>query len=174
MEDLKARYYTIARQLLIAREGGPEQVAAHTLVKHPFNAATEKWVPVVHLHPAGRFIILLYHTCSTGDQHGLIASYPCCHFGLPAELPECLQFTGLMQFPNGPAACSFYAVTNRFAQVLCTASAADGSIFSNCDMTGRHAVPKCAIQDLSKRQATSNSEDRTAWDGTQEGDKIQV
>ncbi|KAK9836548.1 hypothetical protein WJX74_002878 [Apatococcus lobatus] len=42
MEDLKARYYTIARQLLIAREGGPEQVAHHTLVKHPFNAETER------------------------------------------------------------------------------------------------------------------------------------
>lgn len=42
MEDLKARYYTIARQLLTAREGGLEQVAHHTLVKHPFNAETER------------------------------------------------------------------------------------------------------------------------------------
>ena len=45
MEDLKGRYYTIARQLLVAREGGAEQVANHTLVKHPFNAETEKCVP---------------------------------------------------------------------------------------------------------------------------------
>ena len=42
VEDLKARYYTIARQLLIAREGGIENVANHTIVKHPFNAETEK------------------------------------------------------------------------------------------------------------------------------------
>ena len=43
MEDLKARYYTIARQLLTAREGAQEQVAHHTLVKHPFNAETERY-----------------------------------------------------------------------------------------------------------------------------------
>jgi DNA methyltransferase 1-associated protein 1 len=32
IEDLKARYYSVARQLLVGREGGPESVANHTLV----------------------------------------------------------------------------------------------------------------------------------------------
>lgn len=42
VEDIKARYYSIARQLLIGREGGPDAVANHSLIKHPFNAQHEK------------------------------------------------------------------------------------------------------------------------------------
>lgn len=41
MDEIKARYYAIARQLLIGREGGSQQVANHTLVKHPFNLQYE-------------------------------------------------------------------------------------------------------------------------------------
>lgn len=33
IEDLKARYYSVARQLLVGREGGPESVANNTLVR---------------------------------------------------------------------------------------------------------------------------------------------
>ena len=42
VEDLKARYYTLARQLLIAREGGDAAVANHVLVKQPYNAQQER------------------------------------------------------------------------------------------------------------------------------------
>ena len=42
VEDLKARYYTIARQLLVAREGGDAAVANHVLVKQPYNAQQER------------------------------------------------------------------------------------------------------------------------------------
>ena len=41
-EDLKARYYAIARALLIAREGSEATIANATLVKHPFNAQHER------------------------------------------------------------------------------------------------------------------------------------
>ena len=33
IEDLKARYYSVARQLLVGREGGPESVANSMLVR---------------------------------------------------------------------------------------------------------------------------------------------
>ena len=33
IEDLKARYYSVARQLLVGREGGPESVANSVLVR---------------------------------------------------------------------------------------------------------------------------------------------
>lgn len=42
IEDLKARYYSVARQLLVGREGGPESVANNTLVRHPFNPQHEQ------------------------------------------------------------------------------------------------------------------------------------
>ena len=42
VEDLKARYYAVARQLLVGREGGPESVAHHTLVRHPYSAQYER------------------------------------------------------------------------------------------------------------------------------------
>ena len=42
VEDLKDRYYSIARQLLVGREGGQESVANHVVVKHPFNPARER------------------------------------------------------------------------------------------------------------------------------------
>ena len=42
VEDLKARYYTLARQLLVAREGGDAAVANHVLVKQPYNAQQER------------------------------------------------------------------------------------------------------------------------------------
>mmetsp|Transcript_8824 Transcript_8824/g.18876 ORF Transcript_8824/g.18876 Transcript_8824/m.18876 type:complete len:443 (+) Transcript_8824:44-1372(+) len=41
LEDLKDRYYSIARRLLVAREGGEAAVANHVLVKHPFNRQHE-------------------------------------------------------------------------------------------------------------------------------------
>jgi len=41
-EDLKARYYAIARALHIAREGSEATIANSTLVKHPFNAQHER------------------------------------------------------------------------------------------------------------------------------------
>ncbi|CAL8472085.1 g11627 [Coccomyxa elongata] len=41
-EDLKARYYAIARALAVAREGSEENIANHTIVKHPFNAQHER------------------------------------------------------------------------------------------------------------------------------------
>ncbi|KAK9806041.1 hypothetical protein WJX73_008279 [Symbiochloris irregularis] len=41
-EDLKQRYYTVARQLLIAREGGESGIANHVIIKHPFNAQHER------------------------------------------------------------------------------------------------------------------------------------
>ena len=44
-EDLKLRYYTVARQLLIAREGGETGIANHVIIKHPFNAEHERWPP---------------------------------------------------------------------------------------------------------------------------------
>lgn len=42
MEDLKARYYAIARQLVVAREGGEEASSYLTLIKHPYNADHER------------------------------------------------------------------------------------------------------------------------------------
>jgi hypothetical protein len=42
-EDLKARYYAVARALAIAREGSEEGIANHTIVKHPFNAQHERY-----------------------------------------------------------------------------------------------------------------------------------
>jgi DNA methyltransferase 1-associated protein 1 len=42
MEDIKARYYSVSRQLLLGREGGPDAVANHPLIKHPYNAQHEK------------------------------------------------------------------------------------------------------------------------------------
>ncbi len=41
VDEIKARYYAIARQLLIGREGGAQHVANHALVKHPFNLQYE-------------------------------------------------------------------------------------------------------------------------------------
>ena len=43
LEDLKARYYAVARQLLVGREGAEECVANHVLIKHPFNPVHERW-----------------------------------------------------------------------------------------------------------------------------------
>lgn len=37
VEDLKERYYSIARRLLAAREGGEPAVANHTLMRYPYN-----------------------------------------------------------------------------------------------------------------------------------------
>uniref|UniRef100_A0A7S3UBZ8 Myb-like domain-containing protein n=1 Tax=Picocystis salinarum TaxID=88271 RepID=A0A7S3UBZ8_9CHLO len=42
VEDLKERYYTIARKLVMAREGDPQAVAQHPLVKHEYNAQHER------------------------------------------------------------------------------------------------------------------------------------
>ena len=42
IEDIKARYYSVARQLLLGREGGPDAVANHPLVKHPYSGQHER------------------------------------------------------------------------------------------------------------------------------------
>ena len=43
MEDIKARYYAVARQLLVGREGTEDSVANNVLVKHPFNLTHERY-----------------------------------------------------------------------------------------------------------------------------------
>ena len=42
VEDIKARYYSVARQLLIGREGGLEAIANNPLVKHPYSGQHER------------------------------------------------------------------------------------------------------------------------------------
>ena len=44
MEDIKARYYAVARQLLVGREGTEDSVANNVLVKHPFNLTHERYL----------------------------------------------------------------------------------------------------------------------------------
>jgi DNA methyltransferase 1-associated protein 1 len=47
-EDLKGRYYKVARALAIAREGSEESIANLTIVKHPFNAQHERSAPALY------------------------------------------------------------------------------------------------------------------------------
>jgi DNA methyltransferase 1-associated protein 1 len=42
IEDLKTRYYSVARQLLVGREGTADTIANNVLVKHPFSAVHER------------------------------------------------------------------------------------------------------------------------------------
>ena len=42
VEDIKGRYYDVARQLIIGREGGTTGIANHVLIKHPFDAQHER------------------------------------------------------------------------------------------------------------------------------------
>lgn len=42
IEDLKGRYYSIARQLMIAREGNQEDIENYTLIKAPYDPNHEK------------------------------------------------------------------------------------------------------------------------------------
>ena len=66
-EDLKARYYAVARALAVAREGSEEGAAHSVLVKHPFNAQHERCVPCPARHSlAGTPAASLGHrlTCS--------------------------------------------------------------------------------------------------------------
>lgn len=42
VDDIKGRYYSIARQLLIGREGGTTAIANQVLVRHPFDPQHEK------------------------------------------------------------------------------------------------------------------------------------
>lgn len=42
IEDLKGRYYSVARQLLVGREGTADTVANNVLVKHPYSVQNEK------------------------------------------------------------------------------------------------------------------------------------
>ena len=37
VEDLKERYYAIARKLLVVREGGESAVANHTIIRYPYS-----------------------------------------------------------------------------------------------------------------------------------------
>ena len=41
VEDMKDRYYAIARKLLEARADNPEEAAAHPVIKDPFNSRHE-------------------------------------------------------------------------------------------------------------------------------------
>lgn len=42
IEDIKARYYSVARQLLLGREGSSDAIANHVLIKHPYSAVSER------------------------------------------------------------------------------------------------------------------------------------
>lgn len=42
VEDIKARYYTVARQLLTGRDGGAEGVGNQAIIKHPYNPEHER------------------------------------------------------------------------------------------------------------------------------------
>ena len=42
VDDIKGRYYSIARQLMIGREGGTTAIANQVLIKHPFDPQHEK------------------------------------------------------------------------------------------------------------------------------------
>lgn len=42
VDDIKGRYYSIARQLMIGREGGTTAIANQVLIKHPFDAQHER------------------------------------------------------------------------------------------------------------------------------------
>jgi hypothetical protein len=42
VEELKERYYTIGRKLMVAREGGEAAVANQLLIKYPYNAQHER------------------------------------------------------------------------------------------------------------------------------------
>ena len=57
-EDLKERYYKVARSLQVAWEGTEEGAANLTLIKHPFNAQHERW---------GAPLLLLRASCTLAD-----------------------------------------------------------------------------------------------------------
>lgn len=42
VEDLKDRYYSICRRLLVAREGGEAAVCNQLMIKYPYNAQHER------------------------------------------------------------------------------------------------------------------------------------
>jgi hypothetical protein len=44
VEDIKARYYSVARQLLTGRDGGAEGVGNQAIIKHPYNPEHERCV----------------------------------------------------------------------------------------------------------------------------------
>ena len=45
VEDIKARYYSVARQLLTGRDGGAEGVGNQAIIKHPYNPEHERCAP---------------------------------------------------------------------------------------------------------------------------------
>jgi hypothetical protein len=45
LEELKGRYYGVARALMVGRAGGEELIANEPLVKAPFDAAHEQCAP---------------------------------------------------------------------------------------------------------------------------------
>ena len=60
-EDLKERYYKVARSLQVAWEGSEEGAANLTLVKHPFNAQHERCAPSpAHWQPLCYLLDALY------------------------------------------------------------------------------------------------------------------
>lgn len=67
VEDLKARYYGLARALVIGRGGATDLIANEWLVKHPFDAERETCALLRHL-----FVIIII--IITDDHH--IALFP--------------------------------------------------------------------------------------------------
>ena len=67
MEDIKARYYAVARQLLVGREGTEDSVANNVLVKHPFNLTHERYCC---------FIVASLHEDTQRVQPGTIRFVP--------------------------------------------------------------------------------------------------
>ena len=41
IEEMKSRYYAVARRLLEARADNPEEASSHPIIKEPFNAQHE-------------------------------------------------------------------------------------------------------------------------------------
>ena len=92
-EDLKARYYGVARALAVAREGSEEGAAYATLVKHPFNAQHERCAAAAapppllsHAAPSCGPKLLAKHCHGSGRSLG--AASGC--VGEAAALPGCL------------------------------------------------------------------------------------
>ena len=69
-EDLKERYYGIARKLLIAREGTDATIANHSLVRNPYNAAHER-------NRKQALIALLHRTPQQEEQENLVRLRTC-------------------------------------------------------------------------------------------------
>jgi hypothetical protein len=61
LEELKGRYYGVARALMVGRAGGEELIANEPLVKAPFDAAHEQCAPG---NPAPALLCLQRSACA--------------------------------------------------------------------------------------------------------------